>query len=106
MQPTTSGNVAGAAREKVEGRGADVMDQAKRKAGQVYDQANRSLNEQYERAISYGRENPGKTTLIAFGVGVGVGMLMAGGFKARNRRSRLVEPVMNALSALAYNLVR
>src|SRR5215813_13249021 len=72
MQPTTAGNVAGAAREKVEGRGADVMDQAKRKAGQVYDQANRSLNEQYERAIGYGRENPGKTTLIAFGVGVGV----------------------------------
>ena len=106
MQPTTAGNVAGAAREKVEERAADVMDQAKRKAGQVYDQANRSLNEQYERVIGYGRENPGKTTLIAFGVGVGVGLLAAGGFKARSRRSRLVEPVMNALSALTYNLVR
>jgi len=106
MRPTRAGNVAGAAREKVEGRGGDVMDQAKRKAGRVYDQANRSLNEQYERVIGYGRENPGKTTLIAFGVGVGVGLLAAGGFKARSRRSRLVEPVMNALSALADNLVR
>jgi ElaB/YqjD/DUF883 family membrane-anchored ribosome-binding protein len=106
MQPTRAGNVAGAAREKVEGRGGDVMDQAKRKAGQVYDQANRSLNEQYERVIDYGRDNPGKATLIAFGVGLGVGLLVAGGFKPRSRRSRLVEPVMNALSTLAYNLVR
>jgi len=106
MRPTRAGNVAGAAREKVEGRGEDVIDQAKRKAGQVYDQANRSLNEQYGRVIGYGRENPGKTTLIAFGVGVGVGLLVAGGFKARSRRNRLAEPVMNALSALAYNLVR
>jgi ElaB/YqjD/DUF883 family membrane-anchored ribosome-binding protein len=106
MQPTTEANVASATREKVEGRGADVMDQAKRKAGQVYDQASRSLNEQYERVIDYGRGNPGKTTLIAFGVGVGVGLLVAGGFNARSRRNRLVEPVMNALSALAYNLVR
>src|SRR5262245_58483755 len=106
MRPTTAGNVADAAREKFEGLGADVMDQAKRKASQVYDQANRSLNEQYERVIGYGRENPGKTTLIAFGVGVGVGLLVAGGFKTRSRRSRLVEPVMNALSALAFNMVR
>jgi ElaB/YqjD/DUF883 family membrane-anchored ribosome-binding protein len=106
MRPTRAGNVADASHEKVEGRGGDVMDQAKRKAGQVYDQANRNLNEQYERVIDYGRENPGKATLIAFGVGLGVGLLVAGGFKARSRRSRLVEPVMNALSTLAYNLVR
>jgi hypothetical protein len=83
-----------------------MMDQAKRKAGRVYNQANRSLNEQCERAIDYCRENPGKATLIAFSVGVGVGLLVVGSFNARSRRSRLVEPVMNALSTLAYNLVR
>jgi ElaB/YqjD/DUF883 family membrane-anchored ribosome-binding protein len=105
MQPTTTSDAARAAREKLEERGAEMIDQAKRKAGQVYNQANRSLNEQYERVIDYGRENPGKTTLIAFGIGVGVGLLVAGGFNARSRRSRIVEPVMNALSALAYNLV-
>ena len=104
MQPAS--NAARAAREKIEDRSAEMMWQAKRKASQVYDQANKSLNEQYERMIDYGRENPGKTTLIAFGVGVGVGLLVASSFNARSRRSRMVEPVMNALSILAYNLVR
>lgn len=104
MQPTS--DAARAAREKIEDRSAEIMGQAKRKANQVYNQANKGLNEQYERVVDYGRENPGKATLIAFGVGVGVGLLVAGGFKTRSRRSRLVEPVMNALSTLAYNLVR
>jgi ElaB/YqjD/DUF883 family membrane-anchored ribosome-binding protein len=106
MQPTATSNAAGAAREKVEDRSAGIMDQTKLKVSQAYHQANRSLNEQYGRVIEYGRENPGKATLIAFGVGVGVGLLVAGSFNTRSRRNRVVEPVMNALSALAYNLVR
>ena len=106
MQQTTTGNADRAAREKVEDRGAGVMDQAKLKAGQIYDQANRNLNEQYERVIGYGRRSPGKATLIAFGAGVGLGLLVAGSINARSRRSRLVEPIMNALSTLTYNLIR
>jgi hypothetical protein len=106
MQQTTTGNADSAAREKVEDRGAGMMDQAKLKAGQIYNQANRNLNEQYERVIGYGRRSPGKATLIAFGAGVGVGLLVAGSINARSRRSRLVEPIMNALSALTYNLIR
>jgi hypothetical protein len=106
MQPIATGNAPSAAREKFDERGAEMIDQAKRKAGQVYNQASKSLNKQYGRAIDYGRENPGKATLIAFGVGIGVGLIMASNFNVRSRRSRLVEPVMNALSALAYNLVR
>jgi ElaB/YqjD/DUF883 family membrane-anchored ribosome-binding protein len=106
MQPTRAGDAAGAAREKFEERRAEIIDQAKRKVGRAYDQANRSLSEQCERVIDYSRENPGKATLIAFGAGVGVGLLVVGRFKSRNRRNRLIEPVRNALSTLAYNLVR
>ena len=106
MQQTTTGAADSAAREKVEDRGAGMMYQAKLKVGQIYNQGNRNLNEQYERVIGYGRRNPGKATLIAFGAGVGVGLLVAGSFNARRRRGRLVEPVGNALSALACNLVR
>jgi hypothetical protein len=83
-----------------------MMDQAKLKAGEIYNQANRNLNEQYERVIDYGRRSPGKATLIAFGAGVGLGLLVAGSLIARRRRSRLIEPVMKALSALTSNLVR
>src|SRR5215470_1086870 len=106
MRPTTTGNAARAAREEFDERDAEMIDQAKRKAAQVYNQASNSLNEQYGRVIDYSRENPGKATLIAFGVGVGVGLIVAGSFNARSRRNQLVEPVMNALSALACNLVR
>jgi ElaB/YqjD/DUF883 family membrane-anchored ribosome-binding protein len=90
-----------------EGRGAEMIDQVKQKAGEVYDQANKSLSEQYEKAINYGRENPGKTSLIAFGVGVGVGVLLVSNFsESRSRRSRMVEPVMSAVSTLVRELFR
>jgi ElaB/YqjD/DUF883 family membrane-anchored ribosome-binding protein len=107
---TVTGNVsdvAHAVREQVEDRGAEIINQAKRKAGEAYDQANKRLSEQYEKAINYGRENPGKTTLIAFGVGVGVGALLVSNFSAsRSRRSRMVGPVMKVVSTLARELFR
>jgi ElaB/YqjD/DUF883 family membrane-anchored ribosome-binding protein len=100
-------NVAHAVRERVEERGAEALDQAKRKAGQVYDQANKSLHEQYGKAMDYGRENPGKMTLVAFGVGVGVGLVVAGGYSTpHRRRRRMVEPVINALSSIAREMFR
>ena len=100
-------NAAYAVREKVEDRAAEIINQAKQKAGEVYDQANKRMIEQYEKAIDYGRENPGKTTLIAFGVGVGVGVLLVSGFSgSRSRRSRVVEPVIRAVSTLARELFR
>ena len=88
-------------------RASETMDQAKRKVGELYESANRSLNQQYDRAISYTRENPGTTTLIAFGAGVGVGMLLLSNLSSsRSRRSRVIEPVMNAVSTLASELFR
>ena len=92
---------------KVGDRASETMDQAKRKVGELYDSANRSLNQQYDRAISYTRENPGTTTLIAFGAGVGVGMLLISNLtNTRSRRGRVIEPVMNAVSTLASELFR
>lgn len=88
-------------------RASETIDQAKRKVGELYDSANRSLNQQYDRAISYTRENPGTSTLIAFGAGVGVGMLLVSNLSSsRSRRSRVIEPVMNAVSTLASELFR
>jgi ElaB/YqjD/DUF883 family membrane-anchored ribosome-binding protein len=105
--PGKVSDAAHAAREQIEDRGAEIINQAKQKAGEVYDQANKRLSEQYEKAIGYGRENPGKTTLIAFGIGVGVGALLVSNFSAsRSRRSRVVEPVMKAVSSLARELFR
>jgi hypothetical protein len=106
MRQTTTGSADSAARERGEGRGAGMMDQAKLKAGQIYNQVNRNLNEQYERVLGYGRRSPGKATLIVFGAGVGLRLLVAGSIDAQRSRGRLIEPVMNALSALTCNLIR
>jgi ElaB protein len=100
-------NAAHAVSERIKDRSVEAFDQAKEKVGRVYERANKSLIGQYENAMDFGRENPGKTTLIALGVGVGVGLLVASSFTApRSRRRRIVDPIMNALSTLAYDLFR
>lgn len=85
------------------GRGVGEM---RRGAGESYGRAGQGLNETWGQVMDYSREHPGKSTLIAFGVGVGVGLLMGGGFTARSRARRIVPPVMNALSEIASELFR
>jgi len=103
----TVSEAAQTVREQVEERGAEVLEQARQKVSEAYDQTTKNVTEQYEKAIDYGRENPGTTVLIALGIGVGLGVLLAGGFSnSRSRRSRLVEPVLDSVSTLARALFR
>lgn len=89
-------------------RGSEIAGQAKEVATDVYNRASQGLNQGYQQAMDYGRENPGKTTLIAFGAGLGVGLLLAGALTppSRTRASRVVPPIMNALSDIATELFR
>jgi ElaB protein len=64
------------------------------------------LNKTWEQAMNYSRENPGKSTLIAFGVGIGLGLLMSNGFTTRSRSQRIVPPLMNAISEITSALFR
>jgi ElaB/YqjD/DUF883 family membrane-anchored ribosome-binding protein len=86
----------------------EAVDQAKQVVTDAYNRASKSLNESYTHAIDYGRENPGKTTLIAFGAGIGIGLLLAGSLSSsRNSRTgRIVPPVMNALTEIAREVFR
>lgn len=96
---------ARAAGDQISDAAAEKLGQAKQMVGDVYDQVNKTVTQKYNQAVDYGRENPGKTTLIAFGVGIGVGLLMMGNLKrSRRSRSHVVEPVVNALSTLACEL--
>lgn len=85
-----------------------IVDQAKNTVSEAYQQASRSVNETLGQAKEYSRENPGTATLVAFGVGVGVGVLLASGMlnSGRSRSQRLVPPVMSALSEIAAELFR
>ncbi len=87
-------------------RGDEVMDQARQTVTDAYDRASRGVTDTWSQAMGYSRDNPAMATLIAFGLGVGVGVFLAGGFHTRSRSRRLVPPVMNALSEIADEFLR
>ena len=94
-------------------RGSEIVDQAREqfgeaydRASEVYERASRGVTETVDQAIDYGRKNPGTATLVAFGAGVGIGLLIANGLNTRSRSQRIVPPVMNALSEIAAELFR
>ena len=87
-------------------RGAEIADRAKETFNQAYERTSQTLNNSYEQAMDYGREHPGQAILIAFGVGIGVGLWLSSTVSPRSRTSRLVPPVMNALSEIAEEMFR
>lgn len=101
----TAGQSSG--QEQMGGQEQPIMDQARQAVNDVYERTTRSINGTYHQAMEYGRENPGTMTLIAFGAGVAVGLLIAGSFtSSRSRTSRIVPPIMNALSEIAEEFLR
>lgn len=82
-----------------------IFDHAKRSMSHAYDRSARVIGDGYSQALAFGRQNPGKTTLIAFGVGIGVGMFLLGS-RRHSRVRRYGEPVVNALSNMAREFVR
>jgi len=98
----------GQARQTSQATSGGAARRAREHSSFRYDQSGSSSTMEREagRIMDYSRENPGRSTLIAFGVGVGVGLLMAGGIATRSRTQRIVPPVMNALSEIARELFR
>jgi len=86
-------------------RGTKVYGQAEKAASEAYDKTAKVVSETYEQAKSYSTENPGKTILIALGIGVGLGFLL-GASSRRSRTGRLAQPVVNALSDIALEIFR
>jgi len=98
---------ASAAAQKVLDRGAEVYGLAEKAASDVFDKTSRAASKTYEQAKSYSIENPGKTILIAVGIGVGLGFLLGVGASSRpSRAGRYAEPVVNALSDIAMKYFR
>lgn len=98
---------ASATAQKVLDRGAEVYGQAEKAVSDVYDKTAEAVSKTYEQVKSYSKENPGKTILIAFGIGLGLGFLLGAGASSRpSRTSRYAQPVVNALSDLAHEFFR
>jgi len=80
-----------------------VVDQTKEVVSDAYDKTSKAVNATYDQAMEYGREHPGQLTLIAFGAGIGIGLLLASTF---NSRSRLMPSVVDALTGIATEIFR
>jgi ElaB/YqjD/DUF883 family membrane-anchored ribosome-binding protein len=78
---------AGATPQGILERGAEVYGQAEQAVSDAYDKTAQAVSKTYDQAKSYSSENPGKAMLIASGIGVGLGFLLA----ATSRRSRTDE---------------
>ena len=96
---------AGATAQDILTRGTEVYGQAEQAVSEAYDKTAKVVSETYEQAKSYSTENPGKTILIALGIGVGLGFLL-GASSRRSRTGRLAQPVVNALSDIALEIFR
>lgn len=87
-------------------KGAEVIEKAKENFGEAYERASKTVTETYGHAVDYTRSNPGTATLVAFGAGIGVGLLIASNISSRSRTQRIVPPVMRAISEIAGELFR
>jgi len=59
-----------------------------------------------KQAVTYGRENPGTAALIAFGAGIGLGILIGSSLNSRSRTTRIINPIMGALTDIAAEIFR
>lgn len=77
------------------------------KTSEVLNKTTEVLSNTYDQTMTYGKENPGKLTLIAFGAGIGIGVLLASGLSGgRSRNTRFAEPIVTALSQVAMEFFR
>jgi ElaB/YqjD/DUF883 family membrane-anchored ribosome-binding protein len=91
--------------EKAQQLGTEAYHQTSEALGQAYDKTADVVSGAYNQAVGYGRENPATMTLVAFGIGVGVGLLLAGTLSPSRGRS-FTEPIVNAISDLARDVLR
>jgi ElaB/YqjD/DUF883 family membrane-anchored ribosome-binding protein len=98
-------NRAAEAGAQLRDRATEVYDQTKKTVNEAYDKTAQAVSSTYDQAMTFGREHPGQLTLIAFGAGIGVGVLLASG-GSRRRTGRYAEPAINALSDIALEFFR
>jgi len=100
---------AGAAASDTYDKTAEAVGNAYDKTSEVvsdaYDKTSKAVSGTYEMVMDYGSENPGKTILIALGVGAGVAFFLGAGSR-RLRSGRFAQPVVNAIADIAMGFFR
>jgi hypothetical protein len=71
----------------------------------AYDRTSRKLNDTYRQVSEYGQDHPGAMTLIAFGAGIGTGLLLSS-LGSRSRTERILNPILSAVADVAKEVLR
>lgn len=95
----------GNAYDKTAEAAGNAYDKTSEVVGNAYDKTSKAVSTTYGVVVNYGSENPGKTILIALGLGAGVGFMIGAGYRS-SRNSRFAQPVVNALSDIAMGFFR
>jgi hypothetical protein len=95
-----------AAHQSTPEHGAEALGQAQEAVSEVYDRTARTVSETYAHVKSFGSKNPGKTMLVALGIGVGLGYLLGASSRRSGATGRFARPVVNALSDVALEFFR
>jgi ElaB protein len=103
---STSGYTTGSAPQRAREESGGVGQSTVQAVTNAYDKTSQALTNTYDQAMTFGKEHPGQLTLIAFGAGIGVGLLLASLGGGRSRTSRIAEPVVNAISQVAMEFFR
>ncbi|SDB61500.1 hypothetical protein SAMN05660653_03203 [Desulfonatronum thiosulfatophilum] len=86
-------------------RKSESWDKAEKEFGDAYQKTGKAMHQTYDRAMHYSSEHPGKTVLMALGIGVGLGFVW--GASARHyRRNQFIEPITYALSDVVQKVLR
>lgn len=101
-----TGSQAASATQRALDNAQTAYEQTRQVVTDAYGKTSEVLGNTYDQAMTYGRENPGKLTLIAFGAGIGIGILLASGLGGRSRTNRIAEPIVGALSQVAMEFFR
>ncbi len=75
-------------------------------AQQAYDKTAHAANETYLQTKQYSHENPGKSLLIALGIGIGIGFIWGQSTTHHSRGGRYARPIVNAVSDVAMEFFR
>lgn len=76
------GTAIASAREQ----GAELLEQTAHAVTDAYDKTTQAVGATYAHARHYNCENPGKTLLVALGIGVGLGLLLGISLISRGTR--------------------
>lgn len=90
-------------KEDMMAKGSEVYEKTVEAATDAYEKTAQVASDTYEQARVYTRENPEKVSLIAFGVGFGLGMLLC---SRPSRTSRSAHAVVDALYDVAHAFLK